>query len=443
MKDRSCGSQTGTAQGDDMRFRAFILINALLLMIPTLGLQVQAQTTESLIYTFSESTNFWPQGGLLEDSSGNLFGTARGGGAYGVGAVFELSPPAVSGGAWTMTTLYSFVPYGSGGYVPVSDLVRDQAGNFYGTYYSGGDPVCQCGGIFKLFPPAVSGGAWTEQSIYSFKSGSADGHLPAFASLALTAKGIIYGVTIRGGAYDAGVLYQLTPSNPTTYKETVLWSFGNAGDGVTPNGGVILDAAGSLYGVTSGGGTFNQGVVYKYVPANLSHGAVESVLYSFGASTVTGSNPSGSLVFDSGGDIYGVTNSGGDANDDGVVYMLAPSNGVYTESILTSFNKKTGTNPVAGLSWNHTNNNLYGTTSSQNGLTMGDGTVFKLTPPAVKGGAWTLVTEYQFTYKVVGGYPTGTVLRDPNTGNLFGTAINGGVVGCDLYCGTVWEISNP
>lgn len=426
-----------------MRFRGFILIAALLLTMLTLGFHASAQTTESLIYTFSETTNFWPQGALLEDASGNLFGTARGGGVYGVGAVFELSPPAVSGGAWTITTLYSFVPYGSGGYVPVSDLVRDQAGALYGTYYSGGDPVCGCGGVFKLFPPTVAGGAWTEQSIYTFKSASTDGHLPAFASLALTSKGLLYGVTIRGGAYDAGVLYQLTPKSRTSYTETVLWSFGNAGDGITPNGGVILDAAGSLYGVTSAGGTFNQGVVYKYVPATIGHGAVESILYSFGASTTTGSNPSGSLLFDSGGDIYGVTSAGGDANDDGVVYSLIPSNGVYSESILASFNKNTGTNPVAGLSWNHSNNNLYGTTSSQNGLVPGDGTVFKLTPPTVKGGPWTLVTLYKFPYKVGGGYPTGTVLRDSNTGNLFGTAINGGIVGCDLYCGTVWQISNP
>jgi len=426
-----------------MRFRGFILINALLFMILALGVQANAQGTESLIYTFSETTNFWPQGGLIEDSSGNLYGTARGGGSAGVGAVFELSPPTTSGGAWTMTTLYSFAPYGSGGYVPISDLVRDQAGNFYGTYYDGGDPVCNCGGVYKLFPPKVSGGTWTEQSIYAFKSGSTDGQGPAFASLALTSKGVLYGVTVRGGAYNAGVLWALTPKNPTTYTEKVLWSFGNLGDGATPNGGVILDSAGSLYGVTSTGGTFDQGVVYKYVPANGTHGAVESLLYSFGGSTVTGSNPSGSLLFDSGKDIYGVTNAGGDANGDGVVYMLAPSKGTYTESILVSLNKNTGSNPVAGLSWNHTNNNLYGTTSSQNGITTGDGTVFKLTPPTVKGGAWSLVTEYRFTYNASGGFPTGIVLRDSSTGNLFGTAYNGGIEGCDLYCGVMWEITNP
>lgn len=426
-----------------MRFRGFILISALLLIFFSLALQLNAQSTESLIFTFSETTNFWPQGGYIEDGSGNLYGTARGGGAQGAGAVYELSPPAVSGGPWTMTTLYSFLPTGNGGYVPVSDLVRDQSGSLYGTYYSGGDPTCNCGGVFKLFPPTVVGGAWTEQSIYAFKLGSADGHLPAFASLALTSTGVLYGVTIRGGTYDSGVLFQLTPKNKTTYTEKILWSFGGAGDGATPNGGVILDSAGSIYGVAAQGGAFGQGVVYKYVPATIGHGAVESILYSFGGSTTTGSNPIGNLVFDSGGDIYGVAQFGGDVNSDGVAYMLAPSNGTYTESILVSFNRNTGTNPVAGLSWNHTNNNLYGTTSSLNGLTSGDGTVFKLTPPAVKGGAWTLVTLFDFTYKVSGGYPAGTVFRDTKTGTIYGSAMQGGVVGCDLYCGTAWQITTP
>src|SRR5947209_16062294 len=98
-------------------------------IIATLALTTLANAaTESLLYTFTETTNFWPQGALLEDSNGNLYGTTRGGGAYGVGSVIELSPPTVSGGKWTLTTLYSFVPYGGGGYMPVSDLVRAQKG---------------------------------------------------------------------------------------------------------------------------------------------------------------------------------------------------------------------------------------------------------------------------------------------------------------------------
>jgi uncharacterized repeat protein (TIGR03803 family) len=423
-----------------MRFRIFTLRNALLMT--TLALSVLANAaTESTIFTFSETTSFWPQGGLLEDSAGNLYGTTRAGGTYGVGTIFELSPPAVSGGAWTITYLYNFVPYGTGGYVPVSDLVRDQAGAFYGTTYSGGDPVCNCGVVYKLVPPKT-GGSWTQSVLYNFK-GSADGRLPAMATLALTTKGTLYGVTTRGGTWDSGVLYQLTTTNGTKYTESVLYSFGDLADASTPNGPIAMDSSGSLYGVTSQGGTFGEGAVYKIVPPSNGHLVKEALLYSFGGSTTTGANPSGNLVFDAGGNIYGVTNAGGSANDYGVVYSLAPANPTWTETVLYTFAKSSGVNPVGGLTWNHTNNNLYGTTSSLNGLTSGDGSIFKLVPPAVKGGAWTESTLFQFTYAVSGGYPTGAVLRDTKTGNLYGTAINGGVTGCDLFCGTIWQVTNP
>ena len=423
-----------------MRFRIFTFRNALL--ITTLALSALANAaTESLLYTFSETTSFWPQGALIEDSTGNLFGTTRGGGTYGVGTVFELSPPTVSGGAWTLTTLYSFVPYGSGGYVPVSDLVRDQAGAFYGTTYSGGDPTCNCGVVYKLVPP-VSGGAWTISQLYAFK-GNADGRLPAAVTLALTTKGTLYGVTTRGGTWDSGVLYQLTTTNGKTYTESVLYSFGDLADASTPSGPIVLDSTGRLYGVASQGGAFGQGAVYRYVPAANGHLASESLLFSFGASSSTGTSPNGNLVFDVGGNLYGVTNTGGSANDYGVVYSLAPANPTWTETILYTFTKSSGVNPVGGLTWNHSNNNLYGTTSSLNGLTSGDGTVFKLAPPAVKGGAWTQSTLFEFTYAVSGGYPTGAVTRDTKTGTLYGTAYNGGVTGCDLFCGTIWSIANP
>jgi uncharacterized repeat protein (TIGR03803 family) len=434
-----------TFKETDMRFRmstlktALLIVTVALLTLAASGV-ANAQTTESLLYTFSETGSFWPQGALIEDGSGNLYGTTRGGGTYGVGTVMELSPPAVTGGAWTLTTLYNFIPYGNTGYVPVSDLVKDQAGAFYGTTFNGGDPTCNCGVVYKLVPPAVKGGAWTESVLHAFTGNDVDGRLPAEFALALTTSGTLYGVTMRGGTWDSGVLYQLTTTNGKTYTEKVLYSFGDLADASTPNGPIALDSSGSLYGVAAGGGAFNQGAVYKYVPATSTHVASYSILHSFGGSSITGSAPSGNLVFDAGGNIYGVTNGGG-SGDDGVVYSL--SKPTWAETILYTFSKTSGTNPVAGLSWNHTNNNLLGTTSSGNGLTSGDGTVFKMVPPAVKGGAWTLTTLFEFTYKVSGGYPTGNVTRDTKTGTLYGTAINGGIEGCDLYCGTIWSITNP
>lgn len=425
-----------------MRFRIFTLRNILLTMM-TLALSLLANAqTESTIYTFSETGTFWPQGGLLEDGAGNFYGTTRGGGTYGVGTVMELSPPAVSGGAWTLTTLYNFVPYGPGGYVPISDVVKDQAGAFYGATYSGGDPVCNCGVVYKLVPPAIKGGAWTQSQLYAF-TGGADGRLPAPATLALTTKGTLYGVTLRGGSWDSGALYQLTTKNGKAYAESVLYSFGDLADASTPSGPILLDAAGSLYGVTSLGGAFGQGTLYKYVPAVNGQLATYSILYSFGGSTTTGSYPNGNLIFDASGDIYGVTNGGGDADGDGVAYMLAPGSPTWTESILYAFNATNGINPIGGLTWNHKTNQLYGTASSGNQHPAGDGSVIVLSPPTKKGGPWTEQTLFQFTYRVNGGYPTGPITLDTKTGNIYGTAQNGGIEGCDLFCGTVWTIANP
>ena len=424
-----------------MRFRIFALGNALLMITLALSGVVNAQT-ESTLYTFKETTSFWPQGALSQDSAGNLYGTTRAGGTYGVGTIFKMAPPTVSGGAWTLTTLYNFVPYGNGGFVPVSDLIADSTGAFYGTTYSGGDPVCNCGVVYKLIPPAKSGGAWTEQALYAF-TGNSDGRLPAMAALTMNSQGVLYGVTVRGGTWDGGVIYQLAPATGGTYTESVLYSFGDLADASTPNGPLTMDSSGALYGVTSLGGTFDNGTVYKFVPASNGQLATESLLFSFKASTKSGITPSGSLLFDSAGNLYGITNAGGSGNNDGVVYELTPAKATWTQTILYIFSKQSGSNPVGGLTWNPTTGALYGTTSSQNGKTTGDGSVFKLLPPAVLGGAWTESTLFQFTYATVGGYPTGNITRDPLTGTLYGTAINGGVTGCDLFCGTIWQIVNP
>ena len=410
-----------------MRFRIFTFTNAFLIITLAIPMLANAQT-ESTLHTFTETTSFWPQGALLEDSARNLYGTTRAGGKYGVGSIFKMSPPAVSGGAWVLTTLYDFVPYGSGGYVPISDLITDSTGAFYGTTYSGGDPICNCGVVYKLVPPAVTGGTWIEQSLYAFTANNFDGRLPAPAALTMNTQGIIYGVTSRGGTWDSGVIYQLAPATGGTYTETVLYSFGDLTDASTPSGPLTMDSSGALYGVTSLGGVFNSGTVYKFVPA---------------ANGQSGRSPVGNLLFDSTGNLFGVTNGGGSGNDDGVIYKLAPAKAAWSETILYIFSKASGSHPVAGLTWNPSTGALYGTTSSQNGKTTGDGSVFQLLPPTIVGGAWTESTLFPFTYPTVGGYPTGTVTRDPITGTLYGTAINGGVTGCDLFCGTIWQITIP
>jgi uncharacterized repeat protein (TIGR03803 family) len=399
--------------------------------------------TETTLWQFTETTNFWPQGGLVEDALGNLYGATKGGGTYGVGTVFELSPPAKSGGAWTETTLYNFPSYGNTGYVPSSELTADSVGNFYGTTFVGGDSVCGCGVVYELSPPAKQGGAWTEAVLYAFKSQN-DGRLPT-AALTFGSGGTIYGVTEQGGTYDSGTIFQLVPGNGGAYAETVLYSFGNIGDASTPSGPLALDSAGALYGVTSLGGTFNQGAAYKFTPSTVKGQAgTEQILFSFGGGTLaSGINPVGNLIFDSTGNLYGVTNAGGSSSGYGVVYELSSVKGVWSEKVLYSFIKNSGVNPQAGMTWNPSNGALFGTTTNLNGASTGSGSVFQLTPPAVKGGKWTETTLFQFLYANNGGYPAGRITRDPNTGSLYGTAAEGGLRNCDLFCGTVWQIVNP
>jgi uncharacterized repeat protein (TIGR03803 family) len=419
-----------------------VVENALLMTILALSMAANAQITESTLHTFTETTNFWPQGTLIEDSAGNLYGITKAGGAYGVGSVYELSPPAGGGLTWTLTTLYSFVPYGGGGYVPISELIQDSSGAFYGTTYYGGDPICSCGVVYKLTPPSVKGGVWTEKALYAFTTQNADGRLPAQAAPTMNSQGTIYGVTIAGGAWNSGTIFQLTPGTGGTYTESVLYSFGNAGDGSVPNGPLTMDASGTLYGVTSLGGAFNNGTVYKFVPGSSGQAGTESLLFSFKSGTKSGATPSGSLLFDGSGNLYGVTNSGGSGQNDGVAYELTPAKGSWAQKVLYTFSRTSGANPIAGLTW-APGGALYGTTSTQNGKTTGDGTVFLLSPPTVTGGSWTLTTLFQFTYATVGGYPNGRVTIDPVSGTLYGTASNGGVTGCDLFCGTIWRIVNP
>src|ERR1700727_2884575 len=162
--------------------------------------------TESTLFSFTETGSFWPPGGLGQDSKGNLYGATEGGGTYGVGTIFELSPPAQAGGAWTQSTIYNFLSWGSTGYVPSAEMTIATAGALYGTTYYGGDSRCLCGVVYKLVPPTKSGGAWTEQVLHAFTSTGIDGRLPHEAVLVST-KGTIYGVTQQGGTWDAGVLY--------------------------------------------------------------------------------------------------------------------------------------------------------------------------------------------------------------------------------------------
>ncbi len=420
--------------------RVATLCMILFLGMLALGGRASAATYTTL-YSFTLADTFWPQGGLVEDSAGNLYGTTIGGGTYGYGSVFQLSPPAVTGGAWTKKIIYTFLSYGAGGGVPSSELIVDSAGALYGTTWSGGDATCACGVVYKLTPPATQGAAWTEQPLYGFVSNGADGRLPS-AALTLDSAGNIYGVTQQGGTYNGGVAFKLTPKTGGTYAESVLYSFGANSDASAPNGPLAIDSTGALYGVACLGGTFNLGATYKLTPPTIAGQPwTEAILFSFGGGTMTGgTTPVGNLVFDSAGNLYGVTNGGGNRNGNGVAYQLTPATGTWKQTVLFTFSNGSGVSPAAGLTWNPSTGSLYGTTTSGNPLKSASGTAFQLTPPAVAGGKWTEVNLHNFAFFGDGGVPSGRITRDASTGTLYGTTVNGGLFGCDGYCGVIYQI---
>jgi uncharacterized repeat protein (TIGR03803 family) len=209
--------------------------------------------TENIIYEFTGSRDGSdPYGNLALDTAGNLYGATSGGGVYGLGTVFKLTP---TNGAWTETTLYAFTGgengYSSGG------IVLDSAGNLYGTTTSGGSDAV--GNVFKLTP---ANGYWNFSTVHSF-TGGRDGGYPE-GRLTLDQAGNIYGTTALGGTYQYGTVFRLTLAQGV-WKETVLHNFANGADGQGPYGGLTLDSSGNLYGVASGG-INNQGLVFEITP---------------------------------------------------------------------------------------------------------------------------------------------------------------------------------
>jgi uncharacterized repeat protein (TIGR03803 family) len=174
------------------------------------------------------------------------------------GTVFELTPN--TDGSWSETLLHVFTG-GNDGKSPTADLIFDAAGNLYGTTVAGG--ASNSGVVFQLRKNA--GGSWEEQILHHF-TGSRDGGLP-FAALTFDGSGALYSTASAGGTYGFGVVFSLALNSKGRWYETVLHAFRNH-PGAVSYAGVIFDAAGSLYGTTSGNaedtGTF--GTVFSITP---------------------------------------------------------------------------------------------------------------------------------------------------------------------------------
>jgi uncharacterized repeat protein (TIGR03803 family) len=350
--------------------------------------------------------------GLALDRQGNVYGTTSGGGPYGYGTVFQLTPH--SNGTWTEAILHSFKNNGQDGDDLNGGLILDAAGSLYGTATLGGGPY-KYGTIFKLTPGL---GGWTLTVLHRFGFNKY-GCCPQ-ASLVMDNAGNLFGT--------AGAAFELS-ADADGWKETLLHDFtGENGDGFGPYAGVILDAAGNVYGTTERGGSGDVGIVYRLRPS--SGGWKESVLHSFGAFHDDGQIPGvGALVSDASGNLYGTTSQGGRNTcvdvGCGTVFKLTPgAKGDWKETILYNFTDgANGAEPDAGVVMDKAGN-LYGTTSA-GGSSCGCGLIYKLAPGS--NGKWTYTVLHRFTgYDGAG--PNANLILD-DKGNLYGTTTTGGAGG--------------
>jgi uncharacterized repeat protein (TIGR03803 family) len=283
--------------------------------------------TETVIYSFSfsGSSGANPAADLILDAKNNLYSTTPVGGTgcngNGCGTVFELSP--LSNGSWKETTIHAFMGAPDGA-IPSSGLVLGSRGDLYGMTQYGGTAPCDlhtllpgCGTIYKLTPN--SGGGWTETVMYNFIRGGGRGIYPS-GGLLLDPAGHLIGTT-RSGGDGIGAIFKLYDSPKAGWQQNVLHRFwGGHIDGWYPIARLVSDVNGNLFGVTLAAGTNDDGVVFELI--RLGGRWKERILYNF-ASGSTGTTPQGGLVLDSQGHIYGTTPTGGTGSL-GTIYEITP-----------------------------------------------------------------------------------------------------------------------
>jgi len=300
--------------------------------------EVSSTGADQVLYNFSGSDGDGdtPDAMSFRDAAGNLFGTTFQGGAYGYGTVFEVDAQGRE------TVVYNFcakTPCTKGTFP--GGVTASKNGTLYGITYAGGNFSCNitgCGTVFKINRK----GDLT--LLHSF--GGADGDYPN-AGLVLDSSGDAYGTTMYGGAYGRGAVFRVTAAG----NETVEYSFGGGADGAYPNGGLVRDAEGNLYGTSYQDGAYGYGIIFKVTASGQF-----IVLYSFPGG-VSGANPYATLSLDQRGNLFGVTAAGGTHNF-GVVFELDT---IGKETVLHSFGKETDGVHPSGLIID-ASGNLYGTT---------------------------------------------------------------------------------
>jgi uncharacterized repeat protein (TIGR03803 family) len=406
-----------------------VMMGAASLSLSQSGSSVPSSTKESLLHTFCSQANCAdgaaPYSPLITDSAGNLYGTTEFGGANGAGTVFMLKR---SGSTWKETVLYSFCSLSgcSDGEEPTAGLTIDSKGNLYGTTVYGGtycpqNQSLQCGVVFKL---TRSKSAWTESVLHAFGGNSTfDGNFPV-GNVVLDSAGNVYGATYEGGdsttclSFGCGILYELS-SSEGGWTETILHYFALEGatDGIYPSSGLTADSKGNLYGETSSCITSCQGAVYKFVPGT----SQETIVYSF-TGGADGGKPYGGVILDSAGNLYGTTSAGG-AHNLGTAFEVTQSG---RERVLHSFaGAPDGRDPLSALTFD-SSGNLYGTTLSGGNSTAcpnGCGTFFSLNA----SHSWK-ASIYSFDGTDGSAPESGVLDLD---GDFYGTASNSSATGSD------------
>ena len=386
---------------------ALIFVSLLALNIPA-----QAQTfSDKVIYSFTGGAdgNEPLSSGVVRDQSGNFYGTTYSGGALNYGTVFKVDPSGKE------TVLHSF-GQGKDGRTPYAGVVLDPSGRLFGTTYEGGGirtELCDkgCGTVFtigpngeekvlhrftggpdgglpfaglirddagNLFGTTEIGGAsgvgtifmvdatGTETVLYSF-AGQPDAQYPE-AGLIRDALGNLYGTTAAGGVYGLGTVFKFDAYG----RITVLHSFsgGFYGDGQAPDTALLRAPNGDLYGTTFQGGN-DIGTVFK-----VDTSGNETILHAFGSVPDDGAYPESPLASDSHGNLYGTTIQGGTSGlPGGIVYQISMQ-GAY--SIVYNFGGESDGSAPVGPLLRGTDDNFFGTTSS--GGKVGPGTVYELIP---------------------------------------------------------------
>ena len=413
--------------------KTYVAVRNLLLTIFTLSLLLSGAwgQTFKVLHSFGASGDGqWPQGGVVFDSHGNLYGVTEvgpsGNGCLGegCGTVYQLKPNG--DGTWAESVIHAF--NGNDAAFPFSSPVFDAQGKLYGTADGHAGAGTFPAIVYQLTPG--SNGTWTESILYQFPS-SPDNQPGA---VTLDSAGNVYGVADAGGVNQSGYIYRL--NRASGWQEQFLLFFDQTYpylSGLSPQGPITFDDNGNLYVATILGGTYGCGVVFKLTGQG-SFFWKETVLHDF-ACGADGYYPVGA-TFGPDGSLYAVTQIGGISRADqcpfgcGTVFKLTPNaDGAWTKTTLYAFHggQNDGAFPVDGLVFDQAGN-IYSTTDAggNSSCSSGCGTVFKLTPSS--GGQYTESILHFFTGGSDGSVPISTMASD-GAGNLYGATYRGGTYG--------------